>query len=312
MQISVISNHQPTVIVHPTEAAFNDPTPAVSLSHTDGAATTGFAAFSLNGGNGGFDPPSAQPNSKRTAVISFVSHQFLGLCSGTPPPFGGTPNCFRGRLPPTGFHDVGRCPDTDRSAPRFHPTTIMTLVPLSTLVFPIPFPLFWQEQIDHPEKLEPIRFSLPHPFDLTARAKSAPTSRLPTIVSIAANRWWENHIAGAYPPKYNRFSRRREFRSMFFADLRADVRVPVWVWEEEVQSQPIVRLSAHVSYSYFHFTLADHVFEIACRRRRSLKFKIRPVDRSEIFVSGGLARGGIPLEVLVLLDIILEKAVSRT
>src|SRR5690606_9672264 len=26
----------------------------------------------------------------------------------------------------------------------------------------------------------------------------------------------------------------------------------------------IVRLSAHVSYSYFHFTLADHVFEIAC------------------------------------------------
>ncbi|MBO2533250.1 MAG: hypothetical protein CW342_10255, partial [Thermoactinomycetaceae bacterium] len=41
-------------------------------------------------------------------------------------------------------------------------------------------------------------------------------------------------------------------------------RVPVLVWEEEVQSQPIVRLSAHVSYSYFHFTLADHVFEIAC------------------------------------------------
>src|SRR5690606_4999125 len=77
-------------------------------------------------------------------------------------------------------------------------------------------------------------------------------------------RWWENHIAGACPPKYNRFSRRREFRSGFFADLRADVRVPVWVWEEEVQSQPIVRLSAHVSYSYFHFTLADHVFEIAC------------------------------------------------
>ncbi|MFS8612890.1 MAG: hypothetical protein FWJ68_15350, partial [Planifilum fulgidum] len=86
MQVSVISNHQPPVIVHPTEAAFNDPTPAVSLSHTDGSATTGFAAFSLNGGNGGFDPPSAQPNSKRTAVISFVSHQFLGPCSGTPPP----------------------------------------------------------------------------------------------------------------------------------------------------------------------------------------------------------------------------------
>src|SRR5690606_11568521 len=64
--------------------------------------------------------------------------------------------------------------------------------------------------------------------------------------------WWENHIAGACPPKYNRFSRRREFRSGFFADLRADVRVPVLVWEEEVQSQPIVRLSAHVSYSYFH------------------------------------------------------------
>src|SRR5690606_4747743 len=139
----------------------------------------------------------------------------------------------------------------------------MTLVPLPTLVFPIPSPLFWQEQIDHPEKLEPIRFSLPHPFDLTAHAKSSPTSRLPTIASIAANRWWENHIAGACPPKYNRFSRRREFRSGFFSDRRADVRVPVLVWEAAAQSQPIVRLSAHVSYSYFHFTLADHVFEIA-------------------------------------------------
>src|SRR5690606_28500165 len=79
----------------------------------------------------------------------------------------------------------------------FPSTTIMTLVPLPTLVFPLPFPLFWQEQIDQPEKLEPIRFSLPHPFDPTAHAKSAPTSRLPTIASIAANRWWENHIAGA-------------------------------------------------------------------------------------------------------------------
>src|SRR5690606_30994697 len=147
----------------------------------------------------------------------------------------------------------------------FPSDTIMTLVPLPTLVFPIPFPLFWREQIDHPEKLGTIRFSLPHPFDSTVHAKSAPTSRLPTIASIAANRWWENHIAGACPPKYNRFSRLREFRSGFFADLRADVRVPVLVWEEEVQSQPIVRLSAHVSYSYFHFTLADHVFEIACR-----------------------------------------------
>ncbi|PRX38499.1 hypothetical protein CLV97_1561, partial [Planifilum fimeticola] len=146
----------------------------------------------------------------------------------------------------------------------FPSDTIMTLVPLPTLVFPIPFPLFWREQIDHPEKLESIRFSLPHPFDSTAHAKSAPMFRLPTIVSAAANRWWENHIAGAYPPKYNRFSTRIECRSGFFSDRRADVRVPVLVWEEEVQSQPIVRLSAHVSYSYFHFTLADHVFEIAC------------------------------------------------
>src|SRR5690606_38327366 len=148
----------------------------------------------------------------------------------------------------------------------FPSDTIMTLVPLPTLVFPIPFPLFWREQIDHPEKLGTIRFSLPHPFDSTVHAKSAPTSRLPTIASIAANRRWENHIAGACPPKYNRFSRRREFRAGCFADLRADVRGPVLVWEEGVQSQPIVRLSAPVSYSYFHFTLADHVFEIACKQ----------------------------------------------
>src|SRR5690606_1574202 len=76
---------------------------------------------------------------------------------------------------------------------------------------------------------------------------------------------------------------RREFRSGFFADLRADVRVPVWVWEEEVQSQPIVRLSAHVSYSYFHFTLADHVFEIACTHsfaHRKLSTPIRALSFS--------------------------------
>src|SRR5690606_41658625 len=68
--LPILSDHQSTVIVHPPKATFNDPTPAVSLSHTDGTATTGFAAFSLNGGNGGFDPPSAQPDSERTAVIS--------------------------------------------------------------------------------------------------------------------------------------------------------------------------------------------------------------------------------------------------
>src|SRR5690606_22357499 len=124
------------------------------------------------------------------------------------------------------------------------------------------------EQIDHPEKLGTIRFSLPHPFDSTVHAKSAPTSRLPTIVSAAANRWWENHIAGAYPPKYNRLSTRIECRSGFFSDRRADARGLVSVWGAGAQSQPIVRLSAHVSYSYFHFTLADHVFEIACKENQ--------------------------------------------
>lgn len=95
IQISVISDHQSTVIVHPPKATLNDPTPAVSLSHTDGTATTGFAAFSLNGGNGGLDSSSAQPDSERTAVISFVSHQFLGPRSGTSPPLR-YPNRFQG------------------------------------------------------------------------------------------------------------------------------------------------------------------------------------------------------------------------
>src|SRR5690606_7722811 len=95
MQISVISNHQPTVIVHPPEAAFNDPTPAVCRSVPEGAATTEFAAFSLNGGNGGLDSSSAQPDSERTAVISFVSHQCLGPRSGTSPSLR-YPNRFQG------------------------------------------------------------------------------------------------------------------------------------------------------------------------------------------------------------------------
>src|SRR5690606_16610781 len=38
----------------------------------------------------------------------------------------------------------------------------------------------------------------------------------------------------------------------------------VSVWGAGAQSQPIVRLSTHVSYSYSYFTLEDHVFEIAC------------------------------------------------
>jgi len=119
MQISVISDHQSTVIVHPPEAAFNDPTPAVSLSHTDGTATTAFAAFSLNGGNGGLDSSSAQPNSKRTAVISFVSHQFLGPCSGTPPPLR-DPNRFQGGFRQPDFMMVGAVQiQTDR-----HPVSI--------------------------------------------------------------------------------------------------------------------------------------------------------------------------------------------
>ena len=58
-------------------------------------------------------------------------------------------------------------------------------------------------------------------------------------------------LPGHARPNTTGFSTRREFRSRFFADLLTNVQVPVWVWEEGVQSQ--------------HFTLADHVFEIACR-----------------------------------------------
>ena len=119
MQISVIPNHQPAVIVHPPKAAFNDPTPAVSLSHTDGSATTGFGAFSLNGGNGG---------RSLVGVTKFGKNGCHKLCQppipwaafGDVPAFAG-PEPFSGWLPLAGFHDGGRCPDTDRSAPRFHP-----------------------------------------------------------------------------------------------------------------------------------------------------------------------------------------------
>src|SRR5690606_10913299 len=87
------------------------------------------------------------------------------------------------------------------------------------------------------------------------------------------------------------------------------VRVPVWVWEEGVQSQPIVRLSAHVSYSYFHFTLADHVFEIACnlygpnRRFCDCETPAHSAAGVSCFymflfsTSTGQKRHGLPLEV---------------
>ncbi|WP_218154445.1 hypothetical protein, partial [Planifilum fulgidum] len=54
------------------------------------------------------------------------------------------------------------------------------------------------------------------------------------------------------------------------------------VWEAAAQSQPIVRLSAHVSYSYFHFTLADHVFEIACIQ----KICKGAANRESVFIIG--------------------------
>jgi len=89
------------------------------------------------------------------------------------------PEPFSGWLPPSAdFMMLGTVQiQTERHSLSI--TTIMTLVPLPTLVFLISSPLFWREQIDHQEKLEPIRFSLPHPFGSTEHAKPAPTSRLP-------------------------------------------------------------------------------------------------------------------------------------
>src|SRR5690606_11058050 len=107
MQVSVIPNHQPSVVVHPPEATLNDPTPAVPLSDTDRSAATGFTTASpVIGGNGGLDPALAQPISKRTAVISFVGDQLLGSRSGAPP-FLRYPNRFQGGLRQSNFMMLG-------------------------------------------------------------------------------------------------------------------------------------------------------------------------------------------------------------
>src|SRR5690606_15700310 len=68
-------------------------------------------------------------------------------------------------------------------------------------------------------------------------------------------------ISAQVQPVFNTY--RMPFSSGFFSDRRADARGLVSVWGAGAQSQPIVRLSAHVSYSYSYFTLEDHVFEIA-------------------------------------------------
>src|SRR5690606_35418801 len=106
MQISVIPNYQSTVIVHQPEAPFNDPTPAVSLSHTDGTATLAFAPFSLNGWNGGLHSSSAHRQSATTAVIGFVRHPFRGSRSGTCAPLR-DPIRFQGSCRQPGFMMVG-------------------------------------------------------------------------------------------------------------------------------------------------------------------------------------------------------------
>ena len=84
MQMTVITHHQATAVVHPAETAFNFPTLTVARSRADGATPLWlFALATLKGGNGRLDAAPTQLAPKICAVIGFVSHQFLRSCLRT-------------------------------------------------------------------------------------------------------------------------------------------------------------------------------------------------------------------------------------
>ena len=230
--------------VHPPERVQSS-TPAVS-SPTDGTATTAFAAFSLMVGWWAVFLSAHQI--RKTAVIA-LSATIPWACSGTSRLCG--TDRFQGGFRQPDF----MMPALSRYRPigtRFHRYHLPRL--LATLVFPIRFP-FWQD-IDHPEAWD-LRFSL------RIHSTHVHANPLHVLLPHRFNRRQqvvENHIAGACPPSTTGFQD-VEIPFRVFRGSAGGRPGPVLVWEEEVQSQPIVRLSAHVSYSYFHFTLADHVFE---------------------------------------------------
>src|SRR5690606_29956912 len=84
MHMTLVTNHQATAVVHPTETAFDFPALAIRRSGSDRAtALRTLTRTPLESGNGRFDATPAQVATKVSAIVGFVGDQLFGACFRT-------------------------------------------------------------------------------------------------------------------------------------------------------------------------------------------------------------------------------------
>lgn len=85
MQMTLITHHQATAVVHPGEAAFDFPALAVALSGSDRATPLGMLSLpSFKGGDGRLNAARPQLASQLRTIKTFVRHQLLRSGFRTP------------------------------------------------------------------------------------------------------------------------------------------------------------------------------------------------------------------------------------
>jgi len=101
VQMTLITNNQPAVVVHPPEAPLHFPPASVRGSHLDGTASLGFDALApLESRDSRLDTPLSQLLAKLFAVISFICYQLLwsGLGSASLTRWRGHSNALQGGI----------------------------------------------------------------------------------------------------------------------------------------------------------------------------------------------------------------------
>src|SRR5687767_2290327 len=77
--MTVITDNQPTRVIHPSKTTLDFPALAIRRASTNGTTTFGFARFTaLECRNDWLNAALSQIAAKDSAVVGFVSNQFIG------------------------------------------------------------------------------------------------------------------------------------------------------------------------------------------------------------------------------------------